>query len=420
MTMLLEARNLCFSYTRRPVWQHLDLSLERGEIVFLRGMNGSGKSTLLRCLAGQLRPREGEVSFLGTPLFSHARKDLAGLSLVPDVPALYDDLTGREHLELIARANGDEEAELRALALAEEFRLFDALDVLPSALSRGMRYKLALTLALAMRPQALLLDEPFAPIVFERNICLPALACEAIADAESPAMRWLRLTDYSLYRELARSTRLARRKRLVRLPLGRCGWKTLVSRAVLVHVRRIESLADILLFAGGYVPLLCALCLGVPSRELLVPAAAVLLMSCRRARELVRVFDADEGNRLVRPLLPVGTLQLLAADSLPALLISIAASCIASIAALGQTGLAPQACAICALIDIATVVCGGISRIALPKAGGRMSFELAFLVVVVAACLASFSGEWLAIVAVLAALVLAGVAAILLGREAIP
>ncbi len=164
MTMLLEARNLGFSCARNPILEGLDLSLGHGEIVFLRGVNGSGKSTLLRCLAGQLRPREGEISLLGKPLFSLARKDLSGLVLVPDVPAFYDDLTGREHFELVARANGDEEVMRRAFALAEAFHLSGAWDVLPSALSRGMRYKLALSLALAMRPHVLLLDEPFAPI----------------------------------------------------------------------------------------------------------------------------------------------------------------------------------------------------------------------------------------------------------------
>ena len=164
MATLLEARDLSFSYGRKMVWEGLGLSLAGGEIVFLRGVNGSGKSTLLRCLAGQLRPREGEVRFLGRPLLSLGHQGLAGLSLVPDVPALYDDLTGREHLELVARANGDEGAELRALALADEFRMTEALDELPSALSRGMRYKLALALVLALRPRVLLLDEPFAPI----------------------------------------------------------------------------------------------------------------------------------------------------------------------------------------------------------------------------------------------------------------
>lgn len=164
MATLLEAQGLSFSYGRKMVWEGLDLSLGGGEVVFLRGVNGSGKSTLLRCLAGQLRPREGEVRFLGRSLFSREREDMAGLSLVPDVPALYDDFTGREHLELVARANGDEGAELRAHALAERFHMAGELEALPSALSRGMRYKLALTLVLAMRPRVLLLDEPFAPI----------------------------------------------------------------------------------------------------------------------------------------------------------------------------------------------------------------------------------------------------------------
>ena len=164
MATLLEAQDLSFSYGSKTVWEGLGLSLVGGEVVFLRGVNGSGKSTLLRCLAGQLRPRAGEVRFLGRPLFSLGHEDLAGLSLVPDVPALYDDLTGREHLELVARANGDEGAERRAHILAKRFHMAGALDALPSALSRGMCYKLALMLVLAMRPQVLLLDEPFAPI----------------------------------------------------------------------------------------------------------------------------------------------------------------------------------------------------------------------------------------------------------------
>ena len=103
MATLLEAQDLSFSYGRKTVWEGLGLSLVSGEVVSLRGVNGSGKSTLLRCLAGQLRPREGEVCFLGRALFSLEQEDLAGLSLVPDVPALYDDLTGHEHLELVAR-----------------------------------------------------------------------------------------------------------------------------------------------------------------------------------------------------------------------------------------------------------------------------------------------------------------------------
>ncbi len=256
--------------------------------------------------------------------------------------------------------------------------------------------------------------------ILERNVCMPSLACEAVLDARSSTMRWLRLTNRELYRELDRNARLERRGRLLKLPLGCCGWRTLVSRAVLVHLRRPESLADILLFAGVYVPLLGALCLGVLGKEMLAPGAAMLLMNYHSARELVRVFNADEDNRLIRPLLPFGTLRLLAADSLPALLLSILTSCFVSVTVLGHWCLAPQACAICVLIDVAAVVCGGISRVVLPGVYRRMSFELSLFAVVAATCLVSLTGAWLAVAATLAAFVLVGGAAIFLGRDSVP
>jgi len=263
---------------------------------------------------------------------------------------------------------------------------------------------------------ALSLAASFA--ILERNVCMPALACEALSDTEPLTMRWLRLTNLGLHRELARSARLRRRGALIELPLGGCGWKALVSRAALVHLRRFECLVDILLFAGVYVPLLGALCSGVLGRGLLLPGAALLLWNYHTARELVRVFNADEDNRLIRPFLPFGTLRLLVADSLPALLLAILASCLACVVALGHRGLAPQTCAICVLLDIATVICGGISRIVLPGLYRRVSFELAFLAVVVVTCLVSLTGEWLAVAAVLAAFVLIGGAMVFLGRDA--
>lgn len=262
---------------------------------------------------------------------------------------------------------------------------------------------------------ALSLAASFA--ILGRNVCMPALACEAVLGTEPSVTRWLRLTNRTLHRELARSSRLERRGILFKLLLGGCGWKALVSRAAIVHLRRLEGLADILLFAGVYVPLLGALCLGVLDRGLLVPGAALLLRNHHSARELVRVFNADEDNRLIRPFLPFGTLGLLVADSLPALLLSMSVSCLMCVAVLGRGGLALQACAICALIDTATVVCGGISRVVLPGVYRRMSFELTLFAVVAATCLASLAGEWLAVAAVLAAFVLIGGAAIFFGRD---
>lgn len=271
-------------------------------------------------------------------------------------------------------------------------------------------------------PEAVLLSLALSLVassaILGRDVCMPALACEAVLDTEPSTMLWLRLTNRELHRELARNSRLGRRGGLFKLPLGGCGWKALASRAIIVHLRRPEGLADILLFAGVYVPLLGALCLGVLGRGLLVPGAALLLKNYHSARELVRVFDADEDNRLIRPFLPFGTLRLLVADSLPALLLSMLASCLMSVTVLGHWGLAPQACAICVLIDVATVVCGGISCVALPGIYRRVSFELMLFAMVAATCLVSLTGAWLAVAATLAAFVLIGGAAVFLGRDA--
>lgn len=248
-----------------------------------------------------------------------------------------------------------------------------------------------------------------------RRVCMPALACEAVLGTESDASRWLRLTNRDRYRELTRDARLARRRWLPTLPLGHRGWRTLASRAALVHLRRFEGLGDILLYAGVSVPLLCALCLGTLDGQLMVPCAAAVTLNYRAARELVRVFCADEDNRLVRPLLPFGSLQLLVADSLTALSLAILMSCLVCAVTLGSQGL--QACVIAALLDVATVVCGGLSRVMLPVVYRRVSFELAFLAIVVVACLVSLTGAWTFVAAVLAALVLAGGVAIALGRD---
>lgn len=162
---------------------------------------------------------------------------------------------------------------------------------------------------------------------------------------------------------------------------------------------------------------LCSLCLGVLGLQLLVPCAVAVVLNYRAAAELVRVFRTDEDNRLARSFLPLGTLRLLAVDSLPALLLAVLASCLACVVTLGRCGLAPQACTLAVLLDAAVVVCGGLSRVVLPVVYRRASFELSFLAVVVAVCLVSLAGEWVFVAVTLAALILAGGVAISRGRD---
>ncbi|MEI3230103.1 MAG: ATP-binding cassette domain-containing protein [Gordonibacter pamelaeae] len=80
------------------------------------------------------------------------------------MPAFYDDLTAGEHLDFVSKANRLPAGDARAAGLVEALGLAGHRGQCPSAYSRGMRQKLALVLALAVRPRLLLLDEPYGPL----------------------------------------------------------------------------------------------------------------------------------------------------------------------------------------------------------------------------------------------------------------
>jgi len=161
---VLAMREVSFSYARAQVLHRVSLEVAAGEIAVLIGRNGAGKSTLLRCAAGWSAPREGQVEVLGQLLREADRQLRRELVLVTDTPPFYDDLTAREHVSFVLRANHLGEREAEAERLLGAFGLKEAAGGYPSTFSRGMRYKLALVIALAIRPSLLLLDEPFGPI----------------------------------------------------------------------------------------------------------------------------------------------------------------------------------------------------------------------------------------------------------------
>jgi ABC-2 type transport system ATP-binding protein len=137
----------------------LDLSVEAGECVALVGANGSGKSTAVRAIAGLLEPSAGTVRVCGhdphrEPDAENAR---AALALVPDTPLLYDDLTVRQHLELVTLSHGADDSVDEWLGRLD---LAARANFLPRELSRGMRQKTMLACALVRPATVLVLDEP--------------------------------------------------------------------------------------------------------------------------------------------------------------------------------------------------------------------------------------------------------------------
>ena len=133
----------------------VEFEVESGCFVGLIGHNGAGKSTCMRMLMGLLRPTEGRVLVDGIDVVAKPREARTRLGAVPEEPALYDYLTGREFLEFIAEVRGGGDVD-EALALAG---LGDDAERLLREYSQGMRRKTALGAALLGHPPVLVLDE---------------------------------------------------------------------------------------------------------------------------------------------------------------------------------------------------------------------------------------------------------------------
>jgi ABC-2 type transport system ATP-binding protein len=160
----LETSALSRSYGRLVALEALSLTVAAGECVALIGPNGSGKSTAVGAVAGLLEPSDGSVRVCGLDPHREPEGEAAraALALVPDSPLLYDDLTVRQHLELVALSHGvaDDGVDERIDSLLARLGLAARVDFLPRELSRGMRQKTQLACALIRPASLLVLDEP--------------------------------------------------------------------------------------------------------------------------------------------------------------------------------------------------------------------------------------------------------------------
>ena len=165
--VILEAKGVTKTFTTPdgralPVLDGVSLTLCEGEIVALLGKSGSGKSTMLRCIAGLIAPSSGTVSYRGTPLNGAN----PGVAMVFQSFALMPWLTVQQNLELAMQAKEVPETERRAKALrAIDLIGLDGFEsAYPKELSGGMRQRVGFARALAVEPDALLMDEPFSAL----------------------------------------------------------------------------------------------------------------------------------------------------------------------------------------------------------------------------------------------------------------
>jgi ABC-2 type transport system ATP-binding protein len=160
MNPVIEARGLTKRYGRHPALTDCTLDVPPGHVVGLVGPNGAGKTTLLQLAVGMLRPTAGTIRVLGGVPASGAAQ-LAKVGYVAQDTPTYAHLTVADHLRLGRHLNPGWDEELARQRVA-------ALGLDPERpagrLSGGQRAQLALTLAVAKRPELLVLDEPVASL----------------------------------------------------------------------------------------------------------------------------------------------------------------------------------------------------------------------------------------------------------------
>jgi phospholipid/cholesterol/gamma-HCH transport system ATP-binding protein len=168
-TALVECRHLRFGYGDRRILDDLSFTVPRGKVTALMGASGGGKTTVLRLIGGQVRARHGELTFDGQEV---GALDAAGLyaarrrmGMLFQFGALFTDLSVFDNVAFPLREHTDlPEGLVRDIVLMKlnAVGLRGARDLMPSQISGGMARRVALARAIALDPDLIMYDEPFA------------------------------------------------------------------------------------------------------------------------------------------------------------------------------------------------------------------------------------------------------------------
>ncbi|HEM6271523.1 TPA: ABC transporter ATP-binding protein [Streptococcus suis] len=160
---MLEVKNITGGYINIPVLKDVSFTVESGQLVGLIGLNGAGKSTTIKEIIGLLTPYQGEILIDGKSLVQDAEHYRKKIGFIPETPSLYEELTLKEHLEVVALAYNLtwDQAWSRVQGLLTIFRLDEKLDWFPVHFSKGMKQKVMIICAFMVEPSLLIVDEPF-------------------------------------------------------------------------------------------------------------------------------------------------------------------------------------------------------------------------------------------------------------------
>ena len=168
MTKVLKTENLKKSFSERTVVNEVNLNLSKGEIVGLLGPNGAGKTTTFYMITGMIRPSSGKIFFdnddiTTAPMYQRARM---GIGYLAQEPSIFAKLSVEDNLRILLEnilPSRDEHTELIDKLLLQ-FNIDHLRNNLGGSLSGGERRRVEICRTLSLKPDFILLDEPFAGV----------------------------------------------------------------------------------------------------------------------------------------------------------------------------------------------------------------------------------------------------------------
>ncbi|WCN13104.1 ATP-binding cassette domain-containing protein [Marinomonas mediterranea] len=165
----VQISNLSFTRGERAIYEGVSINIPRGKITAVMGPSGTGKTTLLRLIAAQLRPDQGSVLVDGVDIHKANRSALYDtrkkIGMLFQSGALFSDMSVYENVAFPLEEHTDLPDDIIkdiVLMKLQSVGLRGAVDLMPSELSGGMARRVALARAIALDPELVMYDEPFA------------------------------------------------------------------------------------------------------------------------------------------------------------------------------------------------------------------------------------------------------------------
>lgn len=167
--ILVDIQNITFKRDERVIYDDISLSIPKGKVTAIMGPSGIGKTTLLRLIGGQIKPESGKILFDGQDIPSLSRRALyetrKRMSMLFQSGALFSDMSVYDNVAFPIREHSklpESIIEKIVLMKLEAVGLRGARHLRPDELSGGMARRAALARAIALDPELILYDEPFA------------------------------------------------------------------------------------------------------------------------------------------------------------------------------------------------------------------------------------------------------------------